>query len=300
MERRSSALVRIAAPLKSLVQRFMYLGLILSAFSLMFMGKFDAIAIDKVRIQVTQAISPILGAFSRPVATVSNYVQNIQDLANIKGENNRLIQENIRLLQWQTIARKLQTDNMALRQLLSVVKDNREKYITARVIAGSGGLLSNMLIVNAGKTNGVVKGQTVIGARGVIGRISQVSESSSRVLLLTDINSRVPVFVEGNKTRAIMTGKNTSFASLIHLPQGAKVSVSDRIITSGHGGAFPLGLPVGIVASTSDEGIDIQLFSDFSRLEFVRIVDFGLNNLMKNSQGEYGLKKVLNGKSAEK
>jgi rod shape-determining protein MreC len=300
LERRSSALVRIAAPLKSLVQRFMYLGLILSAFSLMFLGKFDAAAIDKVRIQVIEVVAPILEAFSRPAATVSNYIQNIHDLTNIKDENNRLTQENVRLLQWQTIARKLQTDNMALRQLLNVVKDNREKYISARVIAGSGGLLSNMLIVNAGETNGVMKGQTVIGTRGVIGRISQVSENSSRVLLLTDINSRVPVLVEGNKTRAIMIGKNTSLASLIHLPQGAKVSVSDRIITSGQGGAFPSGLPIGIVASTSDEGIDVQLFTDFSRLEYVRIVDFGLNNLMKNSQGGDSLKNTLNGKSVEK
>ena len=145
-----------------------------------------------------------------------------------------------------------------------------------------------------------MKGQTVIGTRGVIGRISQVLESSARVLLLTDINSRVPVLVEGNKTRAIMTGKNTSLSSLIHLPQGNKVSVSDRIITSGQGGAFPSGLPIGIVASTSDEGIDIQLSSDFSQLEYVRIVDFGLNNLMKNSQGGDSLKNALNGKSGEK
>ena len=300
MERRSSALVRIAAPLKSLIQRFMYLGLLLSAFSLMFLGKFDAVAIDRVRIQVTEAVVPILGAFSRPAASVSGYIQNIQDLANIKGENKRLKQENVLLLQWQTIARKLQADNIALRQLLNVAEDNREKYVTARVIAGSGGLLSNMLIVNAGKINGVVKGQTVIGTRGVIGRISQVSESSSRVLLLTDINSRVPVLVEGNKTRAIMTGRNTNLASLIHLPQGAKVSVSDRIITSGHGGAFPSGLPVGIVSSASDEAIDIQLFSDFSRLEYVRIVDFGLNDLMTKSQVQYGLEKALHGKSVGK
>ena len=300
MEQRSSALIRIAAPLKSLVQRFMYLGLVLSAFSLMFLGKFDVVTIDKLRVEVTEAIAPILEAFARPAASVSMHIQNVQDLSNIRDENIRLKQENIRLLQWQTVARKLQSDNTALRQLLSVVNDNSEKYITARVIDGSGGLLSNMLILNAGKKNGVVKGQTVIGARGVIGRIFQVSNRSSRVLLLTDINSRVPVLVESNRTRAIMTGKNTNLASLIHLPQGAKVLPSDRIITSGHGGAFPSGLPIGVVTSTSDEGIDVQLFTDFSRLEYVRIVDFGLNNLLKINQEGYGSKKVLNGKSVGK
>ena len=287
MERRSNALIKFAAPLKSLVQRFMYLGLVLSAFSFMLLGKFDVVMVNKARIEVTEAMTPVLAAFSRPSAAISSYVQNIQDLINIRNENNRLIQENIRLLQWQTVARKLQSDNVALRQQLYVVKDNSEKYITARVIAGAGGLLSNMLIVNAGTKNGVVKGQTVIGTRGVIGRISQVSNSSSRVILLTDINSRVPVLVESNGIRAVMTGKNSNLATLVHLSQGAKVSPSDRIITSGHGGAFPSGLPVGFVASVSDEGIDVQLFSDFSRLEFVRIVDFGLNNVMETSQTEY-------------
>ena len=287
MERRSSALIKIAEPLKSLIQRFMYLGLVLSAFSLMFLGKFDASTIDKVRNEVAELTTPILVAVSHPAAAISDYVKNIQDLINIRNKNNRLIQENIRLLQWQTVARKLQVDNIALRQKFHVVKDNNEKYITARVIAGSAGLLSNMLIVNAGGGNGVVNGQTVIGARGVIGRISQVSKSSSRVLLLTDINSRVPVMIEGNKTHALMTGRNTNLATLVHLSQGAKISASDRIITSGQGGAFPSGLPIGIVTSVNDEGIDIKLFSDVSRIDYVRIVDYGLNNLMETSQEEY-------------
>ena len=120
------------------------------------------------------------------------------------------------------------------------------------------------------------------------------------MILLTDINSRVPVLVEGNRTRAIMTGKNKNFATLVHLPQGAKVAPSDRIVTSGQGGAFPSGLPIGVVASVSDKGIDVQLFVDFSRLEYVRIVDFGLNNLMETSQGEDVLKSAFKPMSVEK
>ena len=142
MEQRSNAFIRIAAPLKSLVQRFMYLGLVLSAFSLMLLGKFDTVSLDKLRLEVTEAIAPVLEAFSHPAATVSAQIGNFQDLSNIRVENERLKQENIRLLQWETVARKLQADNVALRKLLSVVKDNDKKYITARVIAGSGGVLS--------------------------------------------------------------------------------------------------------------------------------------------------------------
>ena len=214
MEQRPSALLRIAAPLKSLVQRFMYLGLIAAAFGLMLLGKVDAVRVDRVRAEVTDAFAPILEAISKPIATVSKGVQNFQELAVIRDENAKLKQQNARLMQWQTVARKLQSENAALQQLLGVVHDKSAKYVSARVIAGSGGAFSNMMIVNAGLNNGVHKGQAVVSDRGIIGRVSQVSNRSARVLLLTDINSRVPVLIESNRTRAIMAGGNTSRRSV--------------------------------------------------------------------------------------
>ncbi len=300
MEQRPSALLRIAAPLKSLVQRFMYLGLIGAAFGLMLLGKVDAVLVDRVRAEVTDAVAPILEALSRPVATVSKGIQNFQELVVIREENAILKQQNARLMQWQTVARKLQAENVALQNLLGVVHDQSANYVSARVIAGSAGAFSNMLIVNAGTNDGVRKGQAVTSDRGIIGRISEVSNRSARVLLLTDINSRIPVLIENNRTRAIMTGTNTSRTKLIHLPPGARVTPSDRIITSGHGGAFPSGLPVGIVASVSDGGIEVQLFADYAKLEFVRIADFGLNGLVDMSVQKSSAKHKASGRTGKK
>ena len=300
MEQHPSAFVRIAAPLKTLVQRFLYLGLILTAFSLMLLGKFEPLVVEDMRLKVTDAFAPILEGLSRPVATVSRHITNIQDLANIRNENIRLKEENARLLRWQTVAHKLQADNNALKQQLSVVSDKSVNYITARVIASFGGVLSNMLILNAGKKEGVSRGQTVIGRDGVIGRISGVSKRSSRVILLTDVNSRVPILVGSNKIRAIMVGKNTKWPSLIHLPQGAKITLGDRIITSGRGGAFPSGLPIGVITSVSDNNIDVQPFTNLSQLEFVRIADYGLNSLVRMDKDAPFSDKKLNEKSVKK
>ncbi|MDP7599779.1 MAG: rod shape-determining protein MreC [Rhodospirillales bacterium] len=300
MEQRPSALFRIAAPLKSLVQRFMYLGLIAAAFGLMLLGKVDAVLVDRVRAEVTDVVAPILEALSRPVATVSKGIQNFQELVVIREENAILKQQNARLMQWQTVARKLQAENTALQNLLGVVHDKNANYVSARVIAGSDGAFANMLIVNAGENDGVRKGQAVISDRGIIGRISEVSNRSARVLLLTDINSRIPVLIENNRTRAIMTGTNTSRTKLIHLPPGAHVTPSDRIITSGHGGAFPSGLPVGVVASVSDGGIEVQLFADYAKLEFVRIADFGLKGLVDMSVQKNSAKHKAGGRTGKK
>jgi rod shape-determining protein MreC len=180
------------------------------------------------------------------------------------------------------------------------VRDKKVKYITARVIAGSGGTLSNMLILNSGKKDGVRKGQAVVSDRGIVGRVQQVSSRSARVLMLTDINSRVPVLMVNTRIRAVMTGSNNAQAKLIHLPQEARVALGDRVVTSGHGGAFPPGLPVGTIASVGTQGIDVQLFTDFSRLEYVSIADFGLNIVESMRARGIASKTKIFGKSVAK
>ena len=275
MDQRPSTLLRIAAPLRSLLQRFAYMGLILAAFGLMLIGKIDAVLVDQVRAEVTNAVAPILSALSRPAATVADTIDNFRSLAEIRQENVKLREENYRLLQWQMAARKLQVENTALQSLLGVAKDRKAKYVTARVIAGSNGAFAKTLILNAGKTLGLRPGQAVLTERGFVGRVSAVSSHSARVLLLTDFNSRVPVVIETTRTRAVMAGGSSRRPRLIHLPQGARVSPSERVVTSGHGGLFPPGLPVGVVASVTDGGIDVQLFADYDRIEFVRVADYG-------------------------
>ncbi len=283
MEQRSSSLLRVAAPLKSLVQRFTYLGLIFATFGLMLLGRLDAVLIDRVRIEVTDAVAPVLEALSRPVATVANGINNFKDLSAIRQDNQRLEQENSRLMQWQTVARKLQAENTILKTLVGVAQEEKAKYITARVIAASRNTFSHSIIANEGQNAGLRKGQAVISVNGLIGRVSEVSDNSARILLLTDIISRIPVIVESTRTRAILAGGNTGRPHLIHLPPDAKISPSERIVTSGHGGAFAPGIPIGVVASVREGGIEVQLFTDFDQLEYVRIADYGLDFFVDSS-----------------
>jgi rod shape-determining protein MreC len=279
-DQRSSSILRIAAPLKSLLQRFAYLGLIVLAFSMMLLGKIDAVLVDRVRAEVTNAVAPVLGALSRPAQTIAEGIENIRSLSQIRTKNIRLREENLRLLQWQSTARKLHADNSALRALLSAAPEGGAKFVTARVIAGSGGAFANTLVINAGSLGGIKNGQAVLTDRGFVGRIAQVSSRSSRVILLTDFNSRVPVLIESSRGRAILVGGNTRRPRLIHVAPGARITPSDRIVTSGHGGAFPPGLPIGVVAAVSDGGVTVQLFADYGRLEFVKVADFGLHGLV--------------------
>jgi rod shape-determining protein MreC len=241
----------------------------------MLVGKVDAVLVDRMRAHVTDAMAPILSAVSQPVATVASSIDNLRDLTAIRDDNIRLREENTRLLQWQTAARKLMAENRSLQGLLNFVPEEKATFISARVIADSGGVFSHTLVLNAGETDGVKSGQAVLSDHGFVGRVAEVGNHTARVLLLTDLNSRIPVVIESNRARAILAGNNTARPRLIHLMPGAVVTPSDRIVTSGHGGAFPAGLPVGTVAAVTSGGVEIQPFIDRSKLEFVRAVDFG-------------------------
>jgi rod shape-determining protein MreC len=268
---------RIAAPIRGIAQRFAYLGLVIAAFGLMLLGKADVVFVEGFRAHVTDAVAPILDAISRPVATVNDAVTHARELAALRAENARLREERARLLNWQAAGRKLEAENEALRGLLHYVPRDPRAFITARIIADTGGAFAHSLVLNAGKRDGVKRGQAVISGNGLVGRVVGLGSRSSRILLITDLNSRIPVITEQTRTRAILAGNNSGRPVLNHLPPGVSVLPGERIVTSGHGGAFPPGLPVGVIVSVSDGGIGIQPFVASDKIEYVRVVDFGLD-----------------------
>ncbi|MCH7487180.1 MAG: rod shape-determining protein MreC [Proteobacteria bacterium] len=284
MQERPRSIYRIAAPIKSLARRFLYMGFVLGAFSLMLLGKVDAVLMERFRAQVTDAFAPILDAMSRPVATLADVAAQIQQMVDLRAENVRLQEDRTRLLQWQSVARRLEAENKTLRGLLNYLPGPDAGFISARVIADTGGAFVHSIVLNAGARDGVVKGQAVITGDGLVGRITGLGRRSSRILLITDINSRIPILVEQQRTRGILAGDNSDQPRLIHLPPGATVTPGARIVTSGHGGAFPPGLPIGVVTSVSDGGIKVEPFISRHRLEYVRVVDFGLERVVQLPQ----------------
>jgi len=115
-----------------------------------------------------------------------------------------------------------------------------------------------------------------------------VGSRSSRVLLLTDINAKIPVLIDPTRTRAIMAGTNKAQPKLTWLPPGAVVSVGDSIVTSGHAGVFPPGLRVGQVVAVGEGGLVVQPYADLSRLEYVRLLNFGMSGVMQLPQRSVG------------
>lgn len=270
----------MAQPLRTLAQRFAFLLLIAAAIGIMLAGRTDPRIFERARIAVTDIVAPILDVVARPIAATENALAELATLRDIHGENTRLRLENQRLLQWQAVARQLEIENRQLQSLLAYRRRDVERFVTARVI-GLGGPFVRTVVISAGQEQRVRKGQVAVTGDGLIGRVSDVGDRSARVLLLTDLNSRIPVMVERTRSRGILVGNNTALPRLEYLSANADVRAGDRVVTSGDGGAFPPGIPVGGVASVDDAGFRVYPFATAANLEFLRLMDFGLHGVLE-------------------
>lgn len=262
---------------RATIQRTMLPILVLVSGAIVVLGKADQLLFDSMRTAVTDAAAPILEAFSRPVAAVGNAIDSVQMFVNTYQENTRLEAENARLLQWQQTALNLSADNQKLRGLLKAVPENSLSYVTARVIANSGGAYMRTLLINAGIEERVARGQAAITGEGLVGRLTEVGNRAARVLLITDLNSRIPVVIERSHLNAVLAGDNSERPRLIYLQSPDAVKVGDRVVTSGEGGIFPPGLPVGVVSAIDAGGPRIEPYVDLSQVGYLLVVDYGLS-----------------------
>jgi rod shape-determining protein MreC len=245
-------------------------------------GKADQVAFQSVRNSVMDAAAPALDMLSRPAAALDAAVDRVRGFITVYRDNTRLAEENERLLGWQQVARRLSAENAELRDLSKLVSEPAISFVTARVIADSGGAYVRSVMVNAGRDNGVARGQAALSGEGLVGRVAEVGSRAARILLITDLNSRVPVVVDGTRQRAILAGDNSARPSLRYADSDGTIRIGDRIVTSGQGGVFPPGLAVGVVASADSEGARIEPYAALSRVDYLRLVDYGLAEALPN------------------
>lgn len=272
--------------LKTLLQRFAFLSLIALTFALMLIGKADTVLVERARVALTDAVVPILRVLSQPANAIAETIANVRELAAIREQNSTLREANERLLQWQAIAQRLEAENRSLKALLALVPEPNANFVSARVVGDTGGTFAQTVLITAGANDGVGKGDVVMTGEGLVGRVVQVGARSARVLLITDINSRIPVVVGEAANRAILVGDNGLRPRLLYVGAKTVVVPGDKVMTSGDAEAFPPGLPVGRVARVQDGVIEVEPYVSRDKLQHVRVVDFGLTGILSGGIAE--------------
>jgi rod shape-determining protein MreC len=273
-------LIRLSIPFRQALAKLTLPVLIAAAFGLMLLGKADAILAERARMALADALAPVFGLIAQPLAGVQRAVDEVQGLMELRSENDRLRQENENLRRWHAVALALDAENATLKANLHWVPDPAPSYLTARVVADAGGVYARAVLLSLGPNHGVTKGQVALDEHGLVGRVTEVGNRSARVLLLTDMNSRIPVTLENSRARAILVGNNGARPRLMYWPEGVMPQEGERVVTSAEAGAFPAGLPVGTVHFTANNVPEVETAARLDRLEVVRIFNYGLNGLV--------------------
>ncbi|MEE1569622.1 MAG: rod shape-determining protein MreC, partial [Alphaproteobacteria bacterium] len=181
------------------------------------MSRADVHFVKQARVAAVDAVAPILDVLSRPAAAILQMVDRVHGLVALDLENTLLKQENDHLKRWRNVALQLETENQELKKMLNFMPSSAMSFISARVISDSGGAFARSMLINSGSRDGIREGQIAITGDGLVGRIGEVGKWSSRILLLTDINSHIPVVAENSQSRAILAGGNSDWPQLVHL-----------------------------------------------------------------------------------
>jgi rod shape-determining protein MreC len=272
-------MIRLSIQARQALVRLTLPVLIVASFGIMLLGKADALLAERARIALADSLGPIYAALATPLGRFHATVAETVTLWDMREENARLRAENEKLRRWQSIALALDSENQRLKASLSWIPDPTASFVTARVVADAGGVYAKAVLLSVGPNHGIHKGEIAVDERGLIGRITEVGTRTARVLLLTDLNSRIPVILETSRAHAILIGTNGPRPRLQYWPEGIVPAEGERIVTSAEANAFPANLPVGTVHYTSTGGAEVEPAAMLQKLELVRVFDYGLNGV---------------------
>jgi|HubBroStandDraft_6_1064221.scaffolds.fasta_scaffold47516_2 rod shape-determining protein MreC len=245
------------------------------ALILVLLGRAQPALFNRARAYFADWASPVLEAARIPVNTIGYWLGGVESAFSVYQDNIYLKQENARLRQWQNAALVLDQRLKRYQLLLNAVPDPELTSVTAHVIGRDNRPFIDTIILNAGKRQHVKPGEAVVDERGMIGRIFLSGDHTSWVILLTDLNSRIPVTVEPGNIQAILSGDSTSAPTLEISAQGAQLKQGQQIVTSGDGGLLPRDLPVGMVY-WDGQAFRAALLADAATSDEVRVLDLKL------------------------
>ena len=264
------------APLRRLVT----VVLLLILFGLFVVWRIDNPRVEKFRALVIDTFVPNFEWILRPMTSVVKLAQDYQSYEKLLEQNKELRRELQQMKSWKEAALQLEEENARLLDLNQLRLDSKLTHVSGIVIADSGSPFRQSVLLNIGSRDGIQDGWAAMDGLGLVGRISGVGSSTSRVILLTDNASQIPVIVQPSGQRAILMGDN-SFAPPVEFIENVDlVRPGDRIVTSGGGGVLPAGLLVGTLAMDPNGRLRARLAADYERLEFLKVLrDYGTEKI---------------------
>lgn len=264
VSRRSHAKVRLFF---SKIRVIIFLGIASVIFSLSLKNDH----FFNIRATIFDGVSPLIKLMMWPIRNLEEAKKSIKSYLNVHHKNKKLEVKIKQLEEWALKAHALGLENQQLRQLLKLIPDPKIKYVTAPVLGIVEAPYTQTIVLGVGAKEGISLRQPVVIGQHIIGRIVEVSEKTSRVLLVQDVNSQVPVILEKSRVHGIVSGDDEAHLMIKFFEMEAKIEIGELIFTSGVGGIYPKGYLIGQVAYQKGEIIGVKSLIHLNELEYVHV-----------------------------
>ena len=254
------------------VRRILVGLLVLLLLAIFLLWRVDSPRMERFRAALVDRVVPSFDWALLPVTKAAAMIDDYQSYTRIYEQNQELRRELQQMKAWKEAALQLEQKNARLLDLNQVRLDPKFTHVTGIVLADSGSPFRQSVLLNVGERDGILDGWATMDGIGLVGRIAGVGPTTSRVILLTDSNSRIPVTIQPSGQKALLSGDNSTLPPLDFIEDQDQVRPGDRVVTSGDGGVFPADLLVGQVALGSDKRLRVLLSADYGRLEFLRVL----------------------------
>ena len=227
-----------------------------------------------IKIKIIDYSSNIINSIYTPINTFNKSIANIHNIYNTYNINNEIIKENKSL---KIISNKMQllyAENQELKKLLNLPNEISYKFVTTKIISKSNASFIRSVILMSGKKDNISIKSPVVDNNNLLGYISELGNNSSRVIALTDINTKIPAFVPNKNIKIIVSGNNSNFLEISNYLDISSLKSGDKVFSSGDGNMYPSGLFIGTIKIKLDGKIIVEPFSNLNDLNYVQVIDW--------------------------
>ena len=264
--------IRSAFLKKGTKQRFSLLGLLFFSILLIVLGKYNFTAINYLKITINEVVYRISFVVSLPEKYIAYSYRAVEEHIRFYNDYNLKKEEleKLKSEKYETIF--LKAENKRLKKVLDDINYSSELVI-AKVIIDKQSPFLRSIIINKGSKNNINKGMAVLSDSYLIGKVVEVNYTTSRVLLLSDLNSKIPVTIEPGSIQSILSGDGEKSGVLLYIKDNFLIVEESIIYTSGTGGLLKSGIPIGKIIQNENQN-NVNFFVDFSQLRYVKVSSY--------------------------
>ena len=253
-------------------QRFSLFVLLFSSIFLIVLGKFNFTAINYLKITINEVVYRTSFVASMPEKYITYSYRAIEDHIKLYKDYNFQKEELEKLKSEKYEVKFLEAENKRLKKVLNDINYSSELVI-AKVIIDKKSPFLRSIIINKGSKNNIKKGMSVLSDSYLIGKVIEVNYMTSRVLLLSDLNSKIPVTIEPGSIQSILSGDGENSGNIQYTKDNLPIADGSIIYTSGTGGLLKSGIPIGKIEQNENQN-SVNFFIDFSQLRYVKVSSY--------------------------